>query len=246
MLYIPYLGGALAVPNRIAARHPDASALARSPLLAAIDAEDLQALVRGARARSWKAGQTLFQRGDAGDGIYAIVSGQVKIVIEGLNGAEVIVRQLTTGDVFGELAALDGSSRTATAIAVTEVKALHITNRGFDEWLEAHPRVARPMLAQLAHRLRTTNDQVAEIGLLDVGMRIARRLWQRFADDGRVRPEPGARLAVNQGALAAELGVTRESVNKHFARWKSRGIIAVEKGVVELLDADALEEAASS
>jgi CRP-like cAMP-binding protein len=235
----------MAVPTRITGRHADASALAGSPLLGAIDRDDLQALVRGARARSWRAGQVLFQRGDEGDGIYAVVSGQVKIVIEGLNGAEVIVRQLTTGDVFGELAALDGSPRTASAIAVTAVQALHITNRGFDEWLEAHPRVARPMLAQLAHRLRTTNEQVAEIGLLDVGMRIARRLWQRFTDDGRIDPRAGARLAVNQGALAAELGVTRESVNKHFARWKAAGVIAVEKGVVVLVDAGALEEAAS-
>jgi CRP-like cAMP-binding protein len=236
----------MALPNRITASHPDASSLAGSPLLASIDKDDLQALVRGARPRSWRAGQTLFQRGDAGDGIYAIVSGNVKIIIEGLNGAEVIVRQLTAGDVFGELSVLDGAPRTATAVATSDTKALHITVRAFDDWIDEHPRVARPMLAQLAHRLRTTNDQVAEIGLLDVGMRIARRMWQRFSDDGRTEPQPGARLAVNQGALAAELGITRESVNKHFARWKSANIIAIDKGVVTLLDAEALEAATSA
>jgi CRP-like cAMP-binding protein len=76
-------------------------------------------------------------------------------------------------------------------------------------------------------------------------MRIARRMWQRFSDDGRTEPQPGDRLPVNQGALAAELGVTRESVNKHFARWKSAKIIAVDKGVVMLLDPRALRDASS-
>ena len=229
---------------RISGQQAGASALAGSPLLGSLAKDELQALVRLARARSWSAGQTLFQRGDEGDGIYAVVSGHVKIVLEGLDGAEVLVRQLTTGDVFGELAALDGSSRTATALAATEVRGLHISANDFHAWLEAHPAAMRSLLSQLAHRLRTTNEQVAEMGLLDVGMRIARRVWQRFSDDGRVAPQPGARLRVNQGELAAELGVTRESVNKNFARWKASGTIAIERGEVVLLDPAGLEAGA--
>lgn len=227
------------LPSRIPERTPDSSALLGSPLLAAIPAADLQALVKLARVRSWQAEQVLFQRGDAGDGIYAMVSGRARIVLEAANGSEVIVRLLATGDVFGEFSALDGEPRSATAIASTDVRGLHISSRDFDRWLDTHPAVARPMLALLAQRVRTTNDQLAEIGLLGLEARIARRLWQRFADACDGRPRNGMRLAVNQRELAAEIGITRESVNKHLARWKARCVLAIDRGNVVLLDAEA-------
>jgi CRP/FNR family cyclic AMP-dependent transcriptional regulator len=228
------------VPPRMPERPLDSSALLGSPLLAALSKEDLQALVKVARLRSWDAEQVLFQRGDPGDGIYAIVSGEVRIVLEGTNGTEVTVRLLTTGDVFGEFSVLDGAPRSATAIANTRLRALLITPAAFDAWLAAHPAAARPMLAQLAQRVRTTNDQLAEIGLLEVEARIARRLWQRFVSISTGRPGPGTRIPLNQRELAAEIGVTRESVNKHLARWKARGALAINQGSVVLLDPDAL------
>jgi CRP-like cAMP-binding protein len=96
------------------------------------------------------------------------------------------------------------------------------------------------MLALLAHRVRTTNDQLAEIGLLEVDARIARRIWQRFGDISKGCPSVGLRLMLNQRELASELGVTRESVNKHLARWKEKGIVSVGQGSIILLDPAAL------
>jgi CRP-like cAMP-binding protein len=227
------------LPSRTPGRPPDSSALLGSPLLGAIPKDDLQALVKVASLGSWQPEHVLFQRGDPGDGIYAIVSGVVRIVLEGANGAEVTVRLLTTGDVFGEFSALDGAPRSATAITNTAVRALHISPTAFEDWLAAHPAVARPMLAQLALRVRTTNDQLAEIGLLNVEARIARRLWQRFIEGSDGRPRSGTRLWVNQRELASEIGITRESVNKHLARWKALGVLSTEKGAVVLLDPEA-------
>jgi CRP-like cAMP-binding protein len=223
----------------------DPSALARSPLLANIAEDDLKALVRAGRLRSWRPGELLFQRGDAGDGIYAVVSGRVRIILTGRDGSEVLVRALQQGDVFGELAALDGSPRSADAIAETDVRALHIAADRFRDWMEARPRVMLLMLGQLAYRLRTTNEQVAELGLLDVATRIAVRLKQRFEEDAEGgRLPPGVRVRINQAEMAAELGITRESVNKHLARLKARGIVDIDRGVVRLIDAAALDELA--
>ena len=226
--------------SRISTPAADASVLIGSPLLAAIPKDDLQALVNRASVCSWPAERVLFQRGDDGDGIYAIVTGRVRIVLEGTNGTEVMVRQLATGDVFGEFSALDGAPRSASAIASTAVRGLHIDAAAFNRWLDAHPAVARPMLAQLAQRVRMTNDQLVEIELLDMEARIARHLWQRFAESSVERPWAGMRLLVNQRELAAEMGITRESVNKHVARWKVRGLVSVDKGAVVLLDPEAL------
>jgi len=214
-----------------------AAALAGSSLLAAVAPADLQALARAGRVRSWRPGGCLFQRGDPGDGIYAVIAGVVRIVLEGEGGSEVVVRTLRDGEVFGELSVLDGAPRTATALASGAVTALHISAPAFEAWLRERPEAMLALLRQLAYRLRTTNEQVAEIGLLDVETRVLRRLWRRFTEasaDGA--PAAGQRLRVNQTLLAAELGVTRESVNKHLARLKARGLIALDRGDVTLLD----------
>jgi len=221
-----------------------ASALARSPLLGAIPEADMKDLVRAGHLRAWHAGELIFQRGEPGDGIYGIVSGCVRIVLEGRDGNQVAVQELGPGDVFGELSALDGSSRSATAVAGTNVRALHVAPDRFHEWITAHPAVAVPMMAQLAHRLRTTNEQVAELSLLDVETRVARRLWRRFFDAAGREPHDGDRIAVRQTEVAAELGITRESVNKHVARLKAREVLAVDAGHMVLLDEAALRATA--
>lgn len=208
----------------------------RSPLLAGIAPDDLRALVRFAEERHFTPGQLLFQRGDPGDGVFAIVSGHVKVFLEGSDGGEVIVATRTTGDVLGELSLLDNHRRSASAAALGDVRALRIGRDRFQDWLMGHPAAAIAMLRELAARLRDTTDQVAEIALLSIDARIARRLWQLFREAGNgAQPSTGMRLRVNQSDLASFVGVTRESVNKHLARMKAAGIIAIEAGKVELL-----------
>lgn len=219
---------------------PTAEALASSPLLASISKADLTALVREARPRIYRAGEWLFHRGDPGDGIFAIVSGEVRIVLESASGNQVVVRKLSDGDVFGELAVLDGQPRTASAVAATPVRSLHIAKARFLAWLREHPAASVAMLQHVAYRLRTTNEQVAEIGLLDVETRIRRHLALRFMESP-VGLANGASLRLNQTEFARQLGVTRESVNKHLARLRTAGLIEVERGVVVIIRANAFE-----
>ena len=212
----------------------------RSPLLARIGQADLRDLVRNAEERRLAPGQLLFQRGDPGDGVFAIVAGHVKVFLEGADGNEVIVAMRTTGDVLGELSLLDDHRRSASAIAVDEVRTLRIAADRFQEWLLSHPAASLGMLRELAVRLRDTTDQVAEIALLGIEARIARRLWELLAEAAGGEPTAGMQLRVNQSDLASFIGVTRESVNKHLARMKASGVIAIETGRVSLLQPSAL------
>ena len=208
----------------------------RSPLLAGIAPDDLKALVRYAEERLFNNGQLLFQRGDPGDGVFAIVTGHVKVFLEGSDGGEVIVATRTTGDVLGELSLLDNHKRSASAAAMGDVRTLRISKDRFQDWLMSHPAAAIALLRELAARVRDTTDQVAEIALLSIDARIARRLWQLFRESANGdEPSVGMRLRVNQSDLASYVGVTRESVNKHLARMKADGVIAIDAGRVELL-----------
>ena len=216
---------------------------ARSPLLARIGESDLKALVRRAESRSLSPGQILFQRGDPGDGVFAVVTGHIKIFLEGTDGNEVVVAIRTTGDVLGELSLLDHHKRSASAAAMDKVQVMRISTEHFRDWLVVHPNAAIALLRELAQRVRETTDQVAEIAILSIDTRIARRLWMYFAESTPdATPKDGMKVRVNQSELASIVGITRESVNKHLRRLKESKTIAIDAGRVELLDSPALRE----
>jgi CRP/FNR family cyclic AMP-dependent transcriptional regulator len=212
----------------------------RSPLLARIAEGDLTALLAGARSRSFRVRQPLFQRGDAPDGLYVVVSGRVRVVIAAPDGDDVTLATFGPGEVIGELSALDGTPRSATAVAATPAEALFIATAQFRSWVADHPSVAWSLLVELARRIRVTSEQVAEIALLDAETRIARHLWQWFADASDGLPSPGTRLHVSQRQIASALGVSRESVNKHLARLKASGTISIEGASLVLLKPETL------
>ncbi len=220
--------------------------LARSQLLGRLAHDDLRNLLTCAVQRSFATGQVVFQRGDAGDGMYILASGDVRIVIESAQGREVTVAVLGEGDVLGELSILDGSPRSASAIAHTPVEALYVAADHFQSWLMQRPAAAVLMLAELARRVRGADHQMAEVALVNLETRIARRIWHRFVECSPDRsPQSGMTIRVNQTALAADLGVTRESVNKHLARLREPGVITVHANDVTLMDPGRLMDMAA-
>jgi CRP-like cAMP-binding protein len=136
---------------------------------------------------------------------------------------------------------LDGMPRSASARAVDEVAALYVSKERFTTWVKEHPAAAYAMLQMLARRVREATDQVAGIALLSVEARVARQLWQQFAQvSGDGAPQRGASLRINQTELARAIGVTRESVNKHLARMRQSGVIETSSGRVTIVDPEAL------
>jgi CRP-like cAMP-binding protein len=169
----------------------------------------------------------------------------VKVFLESSDGQELVVAVREAGDTVGEMSVLDGMERSASAVAQGETRALRITTQRFDAWLRERPDAARALMQELARRLRESTDQVGEMALLGVEARVARRLWRLFVGaSGESGPATGVRLQVNQAELAASLGVTRESVNKHLAKLKARGIVSVQGGRISLLQPQALRELA--
>ena len=219
--------------------------LARSQLLGRLEADALRGLIKHGVQRSFAPGQILFQQGDVGDGMYVLASGEVRVVIEDQQGGEVTIAMLRAGDVLGELSLLDGESRSASAVAHEPTATLYISRGDFRAWLIDRPASAVVMLGELARRLRGADEQMAEIALLNLETRIARRIWPRFvASSPDAAPQTGTTIRVNQSELALELGVTRESVNKHLARLRTPGIVAVRANDVTLLQPDRLRELA--
>jgi CRP/FNR family transcriptional regulator len=204
---------------------------------------ELELLADSFLRRRYGRNELIFSQGDAGDGLYIIVEGQVSIGREGPAGNELIITMLEPGEYFGELALFDGEPRSASAIAATDASLLFLPRTAFRAFLEAHPGAVLTCLSVVVQQLRHCTDLVDELALLDIRSRVATRLLrlQEQAGSGNGRYEQET-FNITQQQLANMTGATRESINKHLNALVDEGIIRVERGHITILDRVRLEE----
>ncbi len=217
--------------------------LKQVPLLAGLTSAEAEALARDMVRRQFRQGQAIFQQGDAGQMLYLIQSGRVRIYVEGEEGQEVSVIVYGPNDIFGELAVIDGLPRSASAVAMEET-VVHILSRDrFREHMRRSPQLALNFMKALSVRVRYSTRQVGSLTMLDVPGRLARKLLELAQDHGLVETG-GVRinLALTQSDLASLIGATRESINKALGAFRRQGLILVEGSHIIIVDPDALRE----
>jgi CRP-like cAMP-binding protein len=170
------------------------------------------------------------------------MSGAVKIMLPSETGEEAILATLRAGDVFGELALLDGAPRSATAAALEPTETLVLPRDRFRELLAAEPAIRDALLASLAGELRRLTNHVEELHFLDITGRLASRLARLAADTGRREPDGTIRLGsrLTQADLAAMIGCTRQSVNKLLGLFTDDGLVRLDRDSIVILDLDGL------
>ena len=208
--------------------------LQKTPLFSALDEEAALALQKSMVPQSIKKGNTLFQEGDAGDRLYIVTEGKIKLSHASGDGRESVLMVLGPGDMFGELSLFDPGPRTATAVAVTDSQVLGLGNTDLNPWLAGRPEVAQKLLQALAHRLRRTNETMSDLVFADVPGRVAKALLELGEKFGS---KTDAGIYVNhdltQEELAQLVGASRETVNKALADFVSRGWLKLETRSVE-------------
>lgn len=185
------------------------------------------------RRRRLAGGETLFQKGDPGEGLYAIVSGAVRIITSHEDGRELAFNLLGPGDVFGEIALIDGLARTADAIAVHETELDTLSRADFDRLLSEDPVLARNVAVALCGLVRRLSRQVEDANFLDIAGRLARVLIDLSSIGG-------AEIKTNQEDLAKMIGATRVSVNQRLQDWRGNGWIELARGRVVVRSPQAL------
>jgi CRP-like cAMP-binding protein len=219
--------------------------LQKTPLFSALDEEDAMALQKSMVPQIIKRGNTLFKEGDAGDRLYVVTEGKIKLSHASGDGRESVLMVLGPGDMFGELSLFDPGPRTATAVAVTDSGVLGLGNTDLNPWLAGRPEVAQKLLQALAHRLRRTNEAMSDLVFADVPGRVAKALLDLGEKFG-AKTEAGIYVNhdLTQEELAQLVGASRETVNKALADFVSRGWLKLETRSVELLDLERLSKRA--
>jgi CRP-like cAMP-binding protein len=189
--------------------------------------------------RSCARGTRIFAAGDPGDALLGLISGKVRISTNTAGGQELFLNILESGDSFGELAALDGLPRTASADAMTNTELFLIRRADFLALIAKEPQLAVQLLALLCKRLRWTSDLIEEAAFLSVPARLATRLM-RLAEEHGSAVDGLITLHLSQAELASFMNVSRQIVNQHLQQWRKRGWIELARGQVLIRDADAL------
>jgi CRP-like cAMP-binding protein len=198
------------------------------------------------RTRPWRKGAVLFNEGDDAHDVVVLLSGQVKVARGAVNGRDVILRVFDTGEVLGELSAVDGALRSATAIALTGVDALIVPMSAFNAFLERQPRVANELLRTVVERLRDSSQRQLEFGTADALTRLCRCLVD-MADRYGVDDSTGrsVRLPLAQHELAALAGLSREAVVKGLQSLRALGWIHATGRSINLIDEESLRARAA-
>lgn len=218
------------------------AALAGHFLLRHLRPEELRRLTASAATVRHPPDTVVFQKGDPGGSMMAVLRGRVKICAYSAGGKELVLNIIDRGGVFGEIALLDGRPRTADAVTLAETDLLVLERGRFLPFLTANPEVTTRLFSVLCERLRQTSEHLQDALFLEAPSRVARSLLRLAETFGERTPE-GIRLDIklSQQQIGSLVGISRESINKSLNDWQRAGHIAVQAGVITIRDRDALE-----
>ena len=218
--------------------------LRKHPIFCDLDSEAFDQLCRYAKPATLKRGAAIFSKGDPGNSLIAVIRGTVKISISSAEGRSAILNLIGPGEIFGEVALLDGLARTADATANTNCEIFVIDRREFLPFVRSQPALAMKFIELLCARLRWTSDQVEQVILQNLPGRLASALI-RLTEKYRLTPG-GRTIAVTQQEISEMVGMTRESINKQLRAWAARNWVRLEHGAIVVLNLEPLQEIAGS
>jgi CRP-like cAMP-binding protein len=212
-------------------------ALTASPLFEAVEPASRAALSSVLSRASFCAGTTIFDEGDAAEGVHILLTGKVKMVRRGAAGREHRLSVLGPSDVLGELSVFEEARQTATATALNAASLAYLSLDTLQRTMSDRPDIAQGLLRVLTRRLRGTNEEMADQLFTDVPARVAKALL-RLAEGFGTTDLAGVTVQhdLTQHELALLVGASRETVNKALSAFVARGWIRIFPRSVVILD----------
>jgi len=184
-------------------------------------------LARNGRQLRVRKGHVLLAVGLPANDVYLVIEGSVSVSLVSAQGRETVLRLIEQGEMFGELAAIDGQPRSADVVAVENSTLLVIPGTTFVGLIEKEPVLSLWLARYLAHQVRYLTNRIYELSTMGVGPRLQAELL-RLAGD----PQPDGSACITriptQAELAARIGTNRETVTREFALLVREGLLTRE------------------
>jgi CRP-like cAMP-binding protein len=207
---------------------PFVTALSVNPFFAALGSDAIAQIAALCTSRRLSDGEILFVKGDPGDALYGLRRGQILITTTTKAGRQLTLNILGPGDIFGEIALLDGQPRSADAVASGSIEVFVIRRSDFQDLLRRQPQITTKIIELLCQRLRFSSERLEETALLALRVRLARRLL-KLAEDF------GDEIVITQEELSVLVGAGREAVNRQLQKWQREGTVRLGRGRVRII-----------
>ncbi|MBR0724147.1 Crp/Fnr family transcriptional regulator [Bradyrhizobium manausense] len=216
--------------------------LKRVQILAGISQVSLEELAKTCRWHTYKRGEEILGYRDPSNNVFFLVSGRVRAIIHSARGKAIILRDLRTGDIFGEISAIDGSPRSASIEALEAATVATLTSSQFENLLLNEPSVAMATLRHIAGELRRLSQRVLEFSTLVVQNRIQAELLRLAAEADRDGAQPLLSPAPSLSDIANRVSTHREAVSREVSRLTSIGLLRREGRNLRVTDIGRLEK----
>jgi CRP/FNR family transcriptional regulator, cyclic AMP receptor protein len=231
-------------PPSFSSRDTDKRAqLKNTDLFAKLNARQIERLAACVVSKSAPRGSSICAKGDPGSSLFVICRGNVRILAPSVDGHDATFNLISKGDIFGEVALLDGQTRSADAVAITDCELFVIERRDFLPLVREEPEIALKMIEILCTKLRRTTEQAENLMFLSLAARLAKALLRLSEGDGRVCER---KAVVTQKDLGNLIGMSRESTNRQLRMWEEQGWVRLERGGIVIHSPDELERIAES
>ncbi len=217
-------------------REANVALLQRVPLFSELSREDLEQISRVAVARNYPRGVRVFHEGDRSDACYIVRSGDLRVTREHPDGRAIALATLGPGDIFGELAMLDGEARSASVEALSPCELLALPAGDVRRMLQSSSQITVKLVVALTRRLREANERIARQSFQTVPSRVAGVLSQLIAEETPLESRDGITIRMTQADLAQLAGTSRESVSRFLAVLERAGVVHVGRGRVTVLE----------
>jgi CRP/FNR family cyclic AMP-dependent transcriptional regulator len=213
------------------------SLLKSVPLFSTLDDRELSAMLPAMQQRTYAPRSCILRAGESGEGLYVVLSGRVRVLLDDGEGHEIIVAVFGPNEFFGEIELMDGGPRLANFDCTHTTEVLHIPRKVVLDWLERDPTAGMLVLRTVTRRLADAHQKIGTLALVNVYGRVARVLLEEGHEaNGEWHVEPGAEQ------IAAMVGASREMVSRVVKDMINRGMVRRHKRKLIVIDRQLLLE----
>jgi CRP/FNR family transcriptional regulator, cyclic AMP receptor protein len=211
------------------------------PLFSNISESSARSLARAGKFQHVDKGEIIFCQADASEAAYVVRTGNISIVLLSTDGREMIINEMHSGDVFGELGILTKKPRSTSAIAQSRSQILVIPSQAFLKIMDEEPQLARLILEITANRLQMSVKRESALAFMDAQARLARLLLELEEQEQRK-----GYITISQEELAHLTGLIRQTVAKALGKWRRAGWLITGRGRILILNRKALQDLESN
>jgi CRP/FNR family transcriptional regulator, cyclic AMP receptor protein len=210
------------------------------PFFRSLTDDEVRALDRQCFWRRYEPKQQILHRGEGGTDVFFVIGGTVRALIPASGGREVILGDVSAGDFFGELAAIDGQPRSASIVAIARATVARMPVRVFSEAVHQHADCCDQMLAVMAARLRILDRRVNELSSLNIKHRVLAELLRLSRPDRTDRRRAIVSPPPFHAEIAGRVLARREAVTRELKLLEDSGQLERRRGAFILTDVQAM------